>query len=116
MASRIPMRPQALAIYRERQDNNGKDRPSGRCVSHGLTDFNLLGMPTKIVQTPSVTIILFEAYNHYRPDPHRRSTVAGRSAAGMAWILSRPVGGRHIRRRVQRPELGDVARRWWPST
>jgi hypothetical protein len=62
----IPMRPAAQAIYRERQDNNGKDRPSGRCVSHGLTDFNLLGMPTKIVQTPSVTIILFEAYNHYR--------------------------------------------------
>jgi hypothetical protein len=62
----IPMRPAAQAIYRERQENNGKDRPSGRCISHGVTDFNALGTPTKIVQTPGVTVILFEAYNHYR--------------------------------------------------
>jgi len=62
----IPMRPAAQAIYRERQENNGKDRPSGRCISHGVTDFNALGTPTKIVQTPAVTIVLFEAYNHYR--------------------------------------------------
>lgn len=63
---KIPMRPVAAAIFKERQDTNGKDRPSGRCISHGVTDFNVLGTPTKIVQTPAVTIILFEAYNHYR--------------------------------------------------
>jgi len=62
----IPMRPNAVALFRERQDNEGKDRPSGRCISHGVTDFNALNTPTKIVQTPSVTIVLFEAYNHYR--------------------------------------------------
>lgn len=62
----IPMRPVALALWRERQENNGKDRPSGRCISHGVADFNALGTPTKIVQTPAVTIVLFEAYNHYR--------------------------------------------------
>ena len=62
----IPMRPAAQAIWKERQENNGKDRPSGRCISHGVTDFNALNTPTKIVQNPSVTIILFESYNHYR--------------------------------------------------
>ena len=62
----IPMRPAANALFRERQDNNGKDRPSGRCISHGVTDFHAHNTPTKIVQTPGVTIILFEAYNHYR--------------------------------------------------
>jgi len=62
----IPMRPKAVAIFRERQESEGKDRPSGRCISHGVTDFNALNTPTKIVQTPSVTIILFESYNHYR--------------------------------------------------
>ena len=62
----IPMRPAALALFRERQENEGKDRPSGRCISHGVTDFHALNTPTKIVQTPGVTIILFEAYNHYR--------------------------------------------------
>ena len=62
----IPMRPAALALFRERQENEGKDRPSGRCISHGVTDFHALNTPTKIVQTSGVTIILFEAYNHYR--------------------------------------------------
>ena len=62
----VPMRPAALAVFRERQDNEGKDRPSGRCISHGVTDFNALNTPTKIVQTPAVTIVLFESYNHYR--------------------------------------------------
>ena len=33
----IPMRPAAVALWRERQENNGKDRPSGRCISHGVT-------------------------------------------------------------------------------
>src|SRR4030095_3905051 len=61
-----PMRPAARDLFEERQDNNGKDRPSGRCISHGVTDFNALGTPTKIVQPPAVTIILFEAYTHYR--------------------------------------------------
>lgn len=62
----IPMRPWADALFRERQENFGKDRPSGQCISHGVTDFNALPTPTKIVQTPGITIILFEAYNHYR--------------------------------------------------
>jgi len=62
----VPFKPAALAIYKERQANNGKGRPSERCISHGVTDFDALGTPTKIIQTPEVTAILFEAYNHYR--------------------------------------------------
>ena len=62
----VPITPWAQALYKERQDNNGKGRPSERCISHGVTDFDALGTPTKIIQTPAVTVILFEAYNHYR--------------------------------------------------
>jgi hypothetical protein len=62
----VPFTPAARALYEERRANNGKGRPSERCISHGVTDFDALGTPTKIVQTPSVTVILFEAYNHYR--------------------------------------------------
>jgi hypothetical protein len=62
----VPFRPEARRIFDERQANNGKDRPSGRCTSHGVTDFNALPTPTKFVQTPKVTVILFESYNHYR--------------------------------------------------
>jgi hypothetical protein len=62
----VPFTPASLALYTERQANNGKGRPSERCISHGVTDFDALGTPTKIIQTPDVTAILFEAYNHYR--------------------------------------------------
>ena len=62
----VPFTPRAKALFDQRQANFGKDRPSGRCISHGVTDFNALRTPTKIVQTPKVTVIMFEAYNHYR--------------------------------------------------
>jgi hypothetical protein len=62
----VPFTPWARSLYDERQANNGKGRPSERCISHGVTDFNALATPTKIIQTPAVTVILFEAYNHYR--------------------------------------------------
>jgi hypothetical protein len=62
----VPFKPWALALFKERQANNGKGRPSERCISHGVTDFDALPTPTKIIQTPAVTVILFEAYNHYR--------------------------------------------------
>ena len=62
----VPFTPASRAIFQQRQDANGKGRPSERCLSHGVTDFDALGTPTKIIQTPGVTVILFEAYNHYR--------------------------------------------------
>jgi hypothetical protein len=62
----VPWTPRAKALFDERQANNGKDRPSGKCISHGVTDFHALATPTKYIQTPAVTVILFESYNHYR--------------------------------------------------
>jgi hypothetical protein len=62
----VPFRPATLALFKERQEQNGKGRPSERCLPHGVTDFDALATPTKIIQTPAVTIVLFEAYNHYR--------------------------------------------------
>ncbi|HUK34230.1 MAG TPA: hypothetical protein VLV86_09985, partial [Vicinamibacterales bacterium] len=62
----VPWTPAAKAIFDERQANEGKDRPSGKCISHGVTDFHALATPTKYIQTPAVTVILFESYNHYR--------------------------------------------------
>jgi len=62
----VPWTPRAKALFDQRQADNGKDRPSGKCISHGVTDFHALATPQKYVQTPAVTIILFESYNHYR--------------------------------------------------
>ena len=62
----VPFQPWALALYKERQTNHGMGRPSERCLTHGVTDFDALGTPRRIIQTPSIIAILFEAYNHYR--------------------------------------------------
>jgi len=59
----VPFTPASQAVWEERRANNGKGRPSERCISHGVTDFDALGTPTKIVQTPAVTIVLFETFN-----------------------------------------------------
>lgn len=62
-----PFHPEALAFYRERADALGKGRPSERCIPHGIPDGMLVrNSPFKIVQTPGVTVILYEEFNHYR--------------------------------------------------
>jgi hypothetical protein len=62
----VPFQPWAAELYKERQANNGMGRPSERCLTHGVTDFDALGTPRRIIQTPGMIAILFEAYNHYR--------------------------------------------------
>jgi len=62
-----PFQPWAAALYKERQDNLAKDRPSGRCLPHGVPDAMMVRSgPFKIAQTPGVVFILFEEFNHYR--------------------------------------------------
>jgi len=62
----IPMAPWAAKLYAERQENNGKDRPSGRCLPHSVTDFDALFQPRKLIQTPGLVVLLFESYHSYR--------------------------------------------------
>src|SRR5262249_22091615 len=62
----IPMLPSAKALYEQRKGNLQKGHPSERCLGHGVMDFNTVPTPRKIIQTPQVIAILFEAYNQYR--------------------------------------------------
>jgi hypothetical protein len=62
-----PLQPWAAALYKERVDNQGRDRPSGRCLPHAVPDNMMVRSgPFKIIQTPGVTVILFEEMNHFR--------------------------------------------------
>ena len=62
-----PFQAWAAAVYKERQESQGKDRPSGHCLPHGVPDAMLVrGYPWKIVQTPEITVVLYEEHNHYR--------------------------------------------------
>jgi hypothetical protein len=62
----VPMQPWAAALYRERRTNEGKDRPSGHCLPHSVTDFDAHHMPKKVIQTPGVLVLLFESYHSFR--------------------------------------------------
>jgi hypothetical protein len=63
----VPFQPWAAALYKDRQENFSKDRPSGRCLPHGIPDAMLVpATPFKIVQTPGVSLILYENQGHYR--------------------------------------------------
>ena len=62
----VPFQPWAAALYKERQANHGMGRPSERCLTHGVTDFDALATPRRFVQTPGMIVILFESYNHWR--------------------------------------------------
>jgi hypothetical protein len=62
-----PFAPWAEALYKERRDNNGLDRPSGKCLPKSVPDaMTLPPYPFKIVQTPTVTMMLFEIFVSYR--------------------------------------------------
>jgi hypothetical protein len=61
-----PALPWADAYFKKVQANHGAGRPQERCLPHGVTDYDTLPMPIKIVQTSGVMVILYETYNHFR--------------------------------------------------
>ena len=62
----IPLQPWAEELFKKRVESFAADRPSGRCLPHGIPDAMVHGGPIKIVQTSGLTILLFEEFNHYR--------------------------------------------------
>jgi hypothetical protein len=62
-----PFLPWAKALHAERQRALGVGAPTEQCLPHGIPDAMLTRtLPFKIVQTPGVTIILFEEFNNWR--------------------------------------------------
>lgn len=65
--SSISMQPWAEALFKERFEKNlGGGRPSERCLPHGIPDAMLPGVSFKFVETPGLTLILYEEFNQYR--------------------------------------------------
>ena len=62
----IPFRPWALEVFRRSQASDGKDDPDANCTFPGVPRINSVPGPSKIVQNPGVTIILYEAFTTYR--------------------------------------------------
>jgi hypothetical protein len=61
-----PMRPEAGKLLGERLQNPGRDMPTTRCLAAGVPLALVIPIPFKIVQTPGLTLMLFEGDNTIR--------------------------------------------------
>ncbi len=57
----LPFTPWAADLRKARLATNDKDNPDANCMPMGITQFHMQPQPRKIVQTPGLIIILYEA-------------------------------------------------------
>jgi hypothetical protein len=62
----IPYQPWAAALFKERQVNNAKDDPTSNCIVGGVPRNDFVPYPFKILETPGLVAILYEAVHSYR--------------------------------------------------
>ena len=57
----LPLRPEAAAMLKARKAENSKDNPDAHCLPLGLMQLHTHPQPRKIIQSPGVIVILYEA-------------------------------------------------------
>ena len=57
----LPLQPWALELRASRVAANSKDNPDAHCLPIGITQLHNHPQPRKIIQTPSVIVMLYEA-------------------------------------------------------
>jgi hypothetical protein len=62
----LPLRPWAFELRNKRIANNSKDNPDAHCLPIGLTQLHNHPQPRKMIQTPSLLVILYEANSGIR--------------------------------------------------
>jgi hypothetical protein len=62
----LPFQPWAAELHRERVADNSKDNPDAHCLPIGFMQFHYHGQPRKMIQTPQVIVILYEANSGLR--------------------------------------------------
>src|SRR5579862_7390392 len=62
----LPFQPWAAELHRQRVASNSKDNPDAHCLPIGLMQLHTHGQPRKMVQTPGVTVIMYEANSGLR--------------------------------------------------
>jgi hypothetical protein len=65
-ADAVRMLPWGQALYEERQKNAAKDDPEGFCLPAGVPRISGVPFPEKIIQTPTLIVILYETRNTFR--------------------------------------------------
>ncbi len=57
----LPLQPWATELQKRRNSENSKDNPDAHCLPMGIIQFHNHGMPRKMVQTPGLIVIAYEA-------------------------------------------------------
>lgn len=57
----LPLTPWAAQVLQQRKSTNSKDNPDAHCLPLGLMQLHTHPQPRKMIQTPGVTVILYEA-------------------------------------------------------
>jgi hypothetical protein len=57
----LPFQPWAAKLHQERVADNNKDNPDAHCLPMGMMQFHYHPEPRKMIQTPQVIVILYEA-------------------------------------------------------
>ncbi len=125
--------PWAEALFNEREANNQKDSPEARCLPRGLPKADAFDIH-KIVQTPSLILVLYEYQNTFRqifmdgrklpvdPNPTwmgysvghwEGDTLVVESSGfnGKVWMSGRGVpmsDAMHLTERIQRRDMGHM--------
>lgn len=62
----LPFTPWAAEVRKKRESDNAKDNPDAHCLPLGLMQLHLHPQPRKIIQTPDVMLIMYEAQAEVR--------------------------------------------------
>ena len=57
----LPFQPWAAELKKTRNDANSKDNPDAHCLPMGLMQFHLHPQPRRMIQSPGLTTLLYEA-------------------------------------------------------
>jgi hypothetical protein len=61
MPGGLPYTPWAAELRKQRDAANSKDNPDALCLPMGLTQFHMHGQPRKMMQTPNLLALMYEA-------------------------------------------------------
>ena len=131
----LPFTPWAAELHRQRVADNNKDNPDAHCLPMGMMQFHNHPQPRKMIQTPQVIVILYEAnagirqiFLDGRPLPSKDAdpwwygystghwegdTLAVQSAGfrDLGWLDvegSPLTEGAHVTERYRRPDFGHL--------
>jgi hypothetical protein len=62
----VPFQPWAEKLYNERRANDSRDDPTAACIVGGVPRSDLVPYPFKVLSTPGMMAILYEAVHSYR--------------------------------------------------